>query len=34
VSALDEMSITNVKSYAIVKITQLEKDALKGQGLL
>jgi len=34
VSALDEMSITAVKSYAIVKITQLEKDALKGQGLL
>jgi len=34
VSALDEMSITNIKSYAIVKITQLEKDALKAQGLL
>jgi biopolymer transport protein ExbD len=34
VSALDEMSITGVKSYAIVKILPMEIEALKSQGLL
>ncbi|MDO3640722.1 MAG: ExbD/TolR family protein [Mucilaginibacter sp.] len=34
VSALDEMSITNIKSYAIVKILPIEEKALKDQGLL
>jgi len=33
VSTLDEMSITNVQSYAIVKITQPEIDELKKQNL-
>jgi biopolymer transport protein ExbD len=34
VNALDEMNITNVKSRAIVKITPLELEALRSQGLL
>ncbi|MGZ3872648.1 MAG: ExbD/TolR family protein [Mucilaginibacter sp.] len=34
VNTLDEMNITNVKSRAIVKITPLEIEALKSQGLL
>jgi len=34
VNTLDEMSITNVKIYAIVKIMPLELDALKTQHLL
>ncbi|ASU36106.1 Biopolymer transport protein ExbD/TolR [Mucilaginibacter xinganensis] len=34
VSALDEMSITAIKSYAIVKILPVELDALKSQNLL
>ncbi|HEY8930653.1 MAG TPA: biopolymer transporter ExbD [Mucilaginibacter sp.] len=34
VSTLDEMNIAAIKSYAIVKITPLELDALKSQGLL
>ncbi len=33
VTALDEMSITNIKMYAIVKITQLEVDDLKKNNL-
>jgi len=32
VSALDEMSITQIKSYAIVKITPPEQDELKKNG--
>ncbi|MCR8558520.1 biopolymer transporter ExbD [Mucilaginibacter sp. BJC16-A38] len=34
VNVLDEMSIANIKRYAIVKITPIELDALKTQGLL
>lgn len=34
VNTLDEMSIANIKRYAIVKITPIELDALKAQGLL
>jgi biopolymer transport protein ExbD len=34
VNVLDEMSITGVKSYAIVKIMPIELEALKAQGLL
>ena len=33
VAALDEMSITNVQSYAIVDITPMEVDELKKQHL-
>jgi len=33
VSALDEMSITQIKSYAIVKMIQMEADDLKKNGL-